>query len=31
MGASAYLLRESAPAAGEPLGLTKPRGETLLN
>ena len=29
-GESAYLLRKSAPAAGEPLSLTKPRG-TLLN
>ena len=31
MGTSAYLLRKSAPASGESLGLTKPRGETLLN
>ena len=26
MGTPAYLLRKSAPASGEPLGLTKPRG-----
>ena len=31
MGTSAYLLRKYAPASGEPLGLTKPRGKTLLN
>lgn len=31
MGTSAYLLRKYAPASGESLGLTKPRGETLLN
>ena len=31
MGTSAYLLRKSAPASGEPLGLTKPRGKTLLS
>ena len=26
-GTSAYLLRKSAPAAGDPLGFTKPRGD----
>ena len=31
MGTSAYLLRKYAPASGESLGLTKPRGKTLLN
>ena len=31
MGTSAYLLRKSAPASGEPLGLMKPRGKTLLS
>ena len=31
MGTSAYLLRKYAPASGEPLSLTKPRGKTLLN
>ena len=31
MGTSAYLLCKYAPAAGEPLGLTKPRRKTLLN
>ncbi len=31
MGTSAYLLRKSAPAAGEPLGLMKRQGKTLLN
>ena len=31
MGTSAYLLRKYAPAAGDPLGFTKPRGKTLLN
>ena len=30
MGTSAHLLRKSAPAAGEPLGLTKPRGGDLV-
>lgn len=31
MGTSAYLLRESAPAAGDLLGFTETRGNTLLN
>lgn len=31
MGTSAYLLRKYAPASGEPLSFTKPKGETLLN
>ena len=31
MRASAYLRSKFAPAAGEPLGLTKPRRKTLLN
>ena len=31
MGTPAYLLRKSAPAAGEPLGFTETMGKTLLN
>ena len=31
MRTSAYLLRKSPPASGEPLSLTKPKGKTLLN
>ena len=28
MGTSAHLLRKSAPASGEPLSFTKPKGKT---
>lgn len=31
MGTSTYLLRKYAPASGEPLSFTKPKGKTLLN